>query len=142
MKLVAEKALQRLIEDIGEKPPENAPAGDDATFKSEKARSVVGGGLPAVISFAPLRKTWRSRFLIAAFAVLLAAGGAGFYWWKHSQSLLPAGISFGNGRLEADEIDIGTKFPGRVAELHVDIGDMVTAGRWWPAWIQETFRSR
>jgi HlyD family secretion protein len=103
----------------------NAPAGDDATFKNEQAAPVVGGGLPAVIPFAPLRKTWRSRFLIGAFAVLLAAGGAGFYWWKHSQSLLPAGISFGNGRLEADEIDISTKFPGRVAELHAEIGDMV-----------------
>ncbi len=51
------------------------------------------------------------------------------YWWKHSLSQLPPGISFGNGRLEADEIDISTKFPGRIAELHADIGDMVTAGQ-------------
>ncbi len=42
---------------------------------------------------------------------------------------LPPGISWGNGRLEADEIDIDTKFPGRIAELNADIGDMVTAGQ-------------
>jgi HlyD family secretion protein len=69
------------------------------------------------------------RWSIWILAVVVAAGGAGFYWWKHSQSLLPPGISFGNGRLEADEIDIDTKFAGRIAELRADIGDMVTAGQ-------------
>jgi HlyD family secretion protein len=69
------------------------------------------------------------RFWVAFFAVILAAGGGGFYWWKHSQSQLPLGISWGNGRLEADEIDIDTKFPGRIAELQADIGDMVAAGQ-------------
>jgi HlyD family secretion protein len=42
---------------------------------------------------------------------------------------LPVGISFGNGRIEADEVDIATKYAGRVAELMVDIGDMVTSGQ-------------
>lgn len=41
----------------------------------------------------------------------------------------PSATAWGNGRLEADEIDIGTKFPGRIAELRADIGDMVTAGQ-------------
>ena len=35
----------------------------------------------------------------------------------------------GNGRLEADPIDIATKFPGRIAELEVDEGSMVKAGQ-------------
>ena len=62
-------------------------------------------------------------------AILIGAGGGGIYWWKHSHPALPPGISFGNGRLEADEIDISTKFAGRVAELRADIGDAVTAGQ-------------
>ncbi len=69
------------------------------------------------------------RMAITIVCVAMAAGGAGLYWWKHSQPQLPAGISWGNGRLEADEIDINTKFAGRVAELHAEIGDMVTAGQ-------------
>ena len=36
---------------------------------------------------------------------------------------------FGNGRIEADEIDIATKFAGRIAEMFADEGDMVKAGQ-------------
>ena len=42
---------------------------------------------------------------------------------------LPPGIAFGNGRLESDEIDIDTKFAGRIAKLFIDEGDMVAAGQ-------------
>jgi HlyD family secretion protein len=42
---------------------------------------------------------------------------------------LPVGISVGNGRIEADEVDIDTKYAGRVAELMVDIGEVVTPGQ-------------
>ena len=72
----------------------------------------------------------RSRRAIAAIAiVLLAGGGAGYYAWKAAHPPLPLGISVGNGRIEADEIDIATKFAGRVAGLSVDIGDMVAPGQ-------------
>lgn len=53
----------------------------------------------------------------------------GVYWWRASQPLLPPGIAWGNGRLEADEIDIDTKFAGRIAELRADEGDLVEAGQ-------------
>jgi HlyD family secretion protein len=67
--------------------------------------------------------------VIAALALLIGAGGAGYYTWKHAHPPMPAGISFGNGRIEADEIDIDTKYAGRVAELLVDIGDTVSPGQ-------------
>ena len=39
---------------------------------------------------------------------------------------LPAGFAYGNGRLEADAIDVDTKFAGRIAKLLVDEGDRCT----------------
>ena len=73
----------------------------------------------------------RRRWLRVALVVAVIVGGAGtaLYWWKQSQSQLPPGIAWGNGRIEADEIDIDTKFAGRIAELFADEGDMVKAGQ-------------
>jgi HlyD family secretion protein len=58
-----------------------------------------------------------------------AGAGIGWLWWHQHQSRLPPGIASGNGRLESDEIDIDTKFAGRIAKLFVDEGDMVAAGQ-------------
>jgi len=71
----------------------------------------------------------RRALAIGLAVVLLLFGGGGFYWWKQLHPTLPVGISFGNGRIEADEIDIDTKFAGRVADLLADIGDMVLPGQ-------------
>lgn len=49
--------------------------------------------------------------------------------WLNHADRLPDGIVWGNGRIEADDIDITPKFAGRVAELLVDEGDMVAAGQ-------------
>src|ERR1700680_3432568 len=62
--------------------------------------------------------------LLVALSVVLCAG----YWWNHAATALPPGSAFGNGRLEADQIDIDTKFAGRIATLSADEGDMVKAG--------------
>jgi len=76
-------------------------------------------------------KSARKRWLRVALviAVVVGGAGAGFYWWKHSQSLMPPGIAWSNGRIDADEIDIDTKFAGRIAEMLADEGDMVKAGQ-------------
>jgi HlyD family secretion protein len=42
---------------------------------------------------------------------------------------MPPGIAWSNGRIDADEIDIDTKFAGRIAEMLADEGDMVKAGQ-------------
>lgn len=86
--------------------------------------------LPAVLPPPPRRRA-RQRFgrLIVAVLLVGTGGGGGLYWWQHSRDLLPPGIAFSNGRIEADEIDIQTKFAGRIAERFVDEGDMVHAGQ-------------
>jgi HlyD family secretion protein len=64
--------------------------------------------------------------LILAAVVLLAAAVA---WRLLRPAGLPAGIVSGNGRIEAAEIDIATKTPGRVVEILVREGDFVKAGK-------------
>ena len=58
--------------------------------------------------------------LIALLIMIGAGAGIGWLWWHQHQSRLPLGIASGNGRLESDEIDIDTKFAGRIAKLFVD----------------------
>jgi len=84
--------------------------------------------LPVPVHSNGAKRRWRRTAALLA-VVLLAGGGAGYYAWKAAHPPLPVGISVGNGRIEADEIDISTKFAGRVAELSVDIGDMVAPGQ-------------
>jgi HlyD family secretion protein len=81
---------------------------------------------PATAPVPPNRR-WLRVLLLVAF-ILIAAGGAG-YWWLNRVPALPAGIAAGNGRLEADEIDIDTKFAGRISLLTVDEGDVVAASQ-------------
>ncbi|MGO9673230.1 MAG: HlyD family secretion protein [Methylocella sp.] len=77
---------------------------------------------------APPRRKTRWKTVLALALILAGLGAGGFNWWRQRQALLPAGIVSGNGRIEAQEIDIDTKFAGRVLERYVDEGDMVTAG--------------
>ena len=42
---------------------------------------------------------------------------------------MPEGIVKTNGRIEATEVDVAAKYPGRLASLTVNEGDEVTAGQ-------------
>jgi len=88
-----------------------------------------GAGLPALPSTfqLPSRRRWLRVAL--ALAVLVVGAGASYYWWQRLHPPLPPGIAFGNGRLEADEINIDTKYAGRIAEMLADEGDLVAAGQ-------------
>ena len=75
----------------------------------------------------PDKRRWRKPGLLAL--LLLAAIGGGTYWWLNRPAGLPPGLASGNGRLDADEIDIDTKFAGRIVALYVDEGDLTTGGQ-------------
>lgn len=66
-------------------------------------------------------------FVALLFAVLL--GAAAFGYWKAQHDHLPEGIYQSNGRLEATEVQIASKYPGRLAEVLVDEGDKVSQGQ-------------
>jgi len=69
------------------------------------------------------------RSLMIVLVVIVAAAGGGFAYWKSQQSELPSYIASGNGRIEAEEIRVATKYAGRIDEVLVDEGDTVTTGQ-------------
>ena len=63
-------------------------------------------------------------------AIALALAGAGyFYWTSHRNNGPGEGFISGNGRIEATEVDVATKLPGRVQAILVDEGAFVKAGQ-------------
>ncbi len=63
---------------------------------------------------------------IAVVAAIAAGGYFGWQWWlAHETKPLPEGIVFGNGRIEAVQVDIATKYAGRVREVLAHEGDLV-----------------
>lgn len=66
--------------------------------------------------------------LIFGCVAIVAIGGA-FAWWFLSKPALPPGFAGGNGRLEAKQVDIATKYAGRIKEVVANEGDTVDAGQ-------------
>lgn len=66
------------------------------------------------------------RLLIVAVAVAVAAL---LVWQMLKDDGLGEGFASGNGRVEATEIDVATKLPGRLMEVLVDEGDFVEPGQ-------------
>ena len=97
------------------------PPSDNAVVPAQPALPIA----PELIAPTRRRSRWKALGLLAI--VLFGACGAGAWWWHSRQGGVPLGIVSGNGRIEADEIDIDTKFAGRIAEMLADEGDMVKA---------------
>jgi HlyD family secretion protein len=76
----------------------------------------------------PPRPKSRKALLIGVAAVVVIAAGVGAYVYL-TRPDLPPGFAGGNGRLEANEIYIATKYPGRIKEVLVNEGDTVEAGQ-------------
>jgi HlyD family secretion protein len=74
-------------------------------------------------------KVSRYGIIAVVAAVVVGGGAAGYVAWKqYEASQLPAGIVSINGRVEATQVDISTKIPGRVVEIAPHEGDMVSPG--------------
>jgi HlyD family secretion protein len=107
--------------------PHDVAAGSQSAASSEIiAPPVPNLPVPAPAAPLPRRKRRFGRFLPI---VLLLVGVGVAYWWLHPGPAMPPGFASSNGRLEADQIDIDTKFAGRIAQLFVDEGDMVKPGQ-------------
>ncbi|MDF0543955.1 HlyD family efflux transporter periplasmic adaptor subunit [Sphingobium sp. H39-3-25] len=71
------------------------------------------------------QKTWLIRGGIAVVVV----AGAFLLWRLLVPGGLPDGIASGNGRIEAVEMDVSAKSPGRIRDIVVDEGAFVKAGQ-------------
>ncbi len=69
------------------------------------------------------------KTLIVISLAILAVGGGAAAWWVLSKPALPPGFAGGNGRLEAKEVDISTKYAGRIREVLANEGDTVEGGQ-------------
>ena len=68
------------------------------------------------------------KLTITALIVIVAAAGA-YGWQQWSLAQASEGLVNGNGRIEATEVDVASKYAGRVAEILVQEGDFVTSGQ-------------
>jgi HlyD family secretion protein len=67
---------------------------------------------------------------LTTVVVVVIAAVAAFYGWRLLRPQgLPEGFASSNGRIEATEIDVAAKIAGRIREIAVKEGDLVTAGQ-------------
>ena len=76
-----------------------------------------------------MQKSKTKKWIVAGVILLLILGIGLFARKLIQNDPLPEGFASGNGRIEAIEIDIATKNPGRVAEILVDEGAWVKTGQ-------------
>lgn len=63
-------------------------------------------------------------FLVLGIVIAVGATFA-WQWWQQQQTILATDFVSGNGRIEADQVDITTKYSGRVKRILVQEGDLV-----------------
>lgn len=74
----------------------------------------------------------KASLVLKIIFVLLLAGATAATWYYYQQHLakdVPEYIASGNGRIEATEYDIATKYAGRLEQVMAEEGDMVAKGQ-------------
>lgn len=110
---------------------EDLPSSEREPHTAEMLTFPGGTPLPTSASTSDRLMRIRRSAKIAALLLLIAIGAAvALYVWRHHRPpALPDGIAMSNGRIEATEIDIATKLPGRIKEVFAKEGDFVEAGQ-------------
>lgn len=105
----------------------DATSAADQKQRTQSPESDPAPEAPAVPKRAQ-RKTGRLIPLVVV-ACIMALGAAGAWYWRQQEMrALPDGITKANGRLEAEQVEIATKFAGRIAVVLAREGQMVDAG--------------
>jgi HlyD family secretion protein len=101
-----------------------SPAGIDQQVQSPAGRAAPERS--AVPRAAGKRKA--PVWLLVVALIIAFGGGGAWYWWQQHLNALPPYIAAANGRLEAEQTEISTKYAGRIAVVLAKEGDMVHAG--------------
>lgn len=79
---------------------------------------------------APPRRRRAALLGVALLALAVAAAGGAWSWYRLERArALPPGIAAANGRIEAEQVDIASKYAGRIEAVLVEEGAMVQAGQ-------------
>ncbi len=104
-----------------------APARNQETRTRPEVSPKTAPGKDTQTPGGPLGNVPRRTLYLAGAAVVVV--GAVAAWWFFSAPSLPDGFAAGNGRLEATEYFIASKYPGRIQEVLFNEGDTVNAGQ-------------
>ena len=67
---------------------------------------------------------WTKRSAMIGAVIIVAVAGLTVWQWSVRNGTL-TGIAVANGRIEAEEINVATKMPGRVIETLAEEGDFI-----------------
>lgn len=104
--------------------PGNDMSISTSTVSSNTSSSSAAGKPPGAD-----HTSFRRRLPAMVLVLLALLIGMGLFWLRLHPRDANTGLISGNGRIEATEIDIATKLPGRIQEIRVDEGDFVNAGQ-------------
>lgn len=84
----------------------------------------------------------QKKWLLRSIAILAIIAVAVMGWQRYGLHKKDSGIVSGNGRIEAVEIDVAAKTPGRVKEILVNEGDFVKSGQVVAVMDTETLKAQ
>lgn len=69
------------------------------------------------------------KWIVPAASIAVVAIIAGLLWYTLRPTGLGDGFASGNGRIEATDVDVSSKLPGRIASIDVEEGQFIQPGQ-------------